>query len=99
MAAFIKLYDWINTIPDLSIEEKVVLALVHQFTEKGGKGYYAGYSIAALRTGFPKKRCKQIINHLLEIEAIKADYRKADGATQLFLTSNPAFINDYQDDD
>lgn len=93
---FIKLYDWMADT-ELTLEERVIFALIHQFSENDGRGFWAGYKIMALRTGIQKLQCKQITEHLVEIGAVTKYNHTEFRKTRLVLTSNPDFVDQYED--
>ena len=91
MQTFVKLYDWtIRT--GLTLEERVVLSLIHQLSENS-TGFWAGYKSMSDRLGIPKSKCKQIVK-LLEDNGMVTESRGTIlGKTRIIFKSNMELIN------
>lgn len=90
MQTFIKLYDW-TLQTGLNLEERVILSLITQFSEKGGDGFWAGYKALSDRTGIPKSKCKAIAGKLAEMEAITITKTTRNGKNHTTLKTRPDF--------
>ena len=94
MNTFIKLYDW-TTETDLCLEERVILSLITQFTERDGFGYWGGFTLMASRTGINKARCKAITEKLIEIGAISRTTGTHLQKKRIILPTNPNYIQQF----
>ena len=94
MMNFIKLYDWIADT-ELPAEERIVLAIINQFSEGDKTGFWAGFKEMAVRTGIPKARCKQYTEHLIEIGAVTKHNEVQLHKTRLVLKTSPDFVSQF----
>ena len=85
MTNYIKLRDDILAL-GYPMEEKVVLALIIQMSEKG-KGFWAGYKAMSTRLGIPKSSCKRYVEHLEEEGRVTIYSGRINGKTRKILAA------------
>lgn len=91
IGTFIKLYDWTADL-NLDIYERIVFCLILQFSEKRGKGFYAGYKELADRTTIPKSKCKEIVAKLIALGLVQQFHATIGGKTRIIFRA-PSKIN------
>ena len=76
---------------DLSLEERVIFALIFHFTEVGD-GYFAGYKAMSDKLRIPKSKCKAAVQKLKSIGAITESHETINNAPKIALRINLDFI-------
>lgn len=87
METFIKLYDWTRKT-GFDQDTRTVLSLIHQFSENDNIGYWAGYKTMSDRTGYPKSKCKAIVEKLKEQGFVTESRATVFRKTRIILRSN-----------
>lgn len=96
MNEFVKLYDWIADT-GLTLEERVVFAIINQFSECDGTGFWAGYRTMSARTGIPKLQCKRISEYLVQIQAVEKFNQTIFGKRRVVLKAKKEFVDEFRD--